>query len=166
MADKKERKKYPPGSKRGAVRLSNKTEVSEAAGKRDIPPNTLQRRKQRKNTLPVAKSQKVLRLQREIKKLKKDLAEQKAVISMLKKVPAFFQKIAKKNKKAGLKPSGDFETDQEQRFGYGNWLFRKNGKGTAAEPWPTAEELWNDPKVQKIIQDHNKSVKEKNSGIK
>ena len=26
------------------------------------------------------------------------------------------------------------------------------GKGTVAEPWPTAEELWNDPEVQEDIQ--------------
>ena len=36
------------------------------------------------------------------------------------------------------------------------------GKGTVAEPWPTAEELWNDPKVQKSIQAHNKLVKARN----
>ena len=37
------------------------------------------------------------------------------------------------------------------------------GKGTVAEPWPTAEELWNDPKVKKIIDDHNESVRQKNN---
>ena len=36
------------------------------------------------------------------------------------------------------------------------------GKGTVAEPWPTAEELWNDPEVQKSIQSHNQSVKKEN----
>ena len=36
------------------------------------------------------------------------------------------------------------------------------GKGTVAEPWPTAEDLWNDPEVQKSIQDHNKLVKKIN----
>ena len=40
------------------------------------------------------------------------------------------------------------------------WLFRS--KGTVAEPWPTAEELWNDPEVQKSIQAHNQSVKKRN----
>ena len=33
------------------------------------------------------------------------------------------------------------------------------GKGTVAEPWPTAEELWNDPKVRKIIKDHHNLIK-------
>ena len=32
------------------------------------------------------------------------------------------------------------------------------GKGTVSEPWPTAEELWNDPKVQKAIKTHNAEV--------
>ena len=36
------------------------------------------------------------------------------------------------------------------------------GKGTVAEPWPTAEELWNAPEVQRSIQDHNQSVKKPN----
>ena len=35
------------------------------------------------------------------------------------------------------------------------------GKGTVSEPWPTAEELWNDPEVQKSIQNHNQSVEKK-----
>ena len=33
------------------------------------------------------------------------------------------------------------------------------GKGTASEPFPTAKELWNDPKVRKIIDRHNELVK-------
>ena len=37
-----------------------------------------------------------------------------------------------------------------------------HGKGTVAEPWPTAEELWNDPEVQQSIQSHNQSVKQVN----
>ena len=52
--------------------------------------------------------------------------------------------------------------EKEESLGYGNWLFRT--KGTVAEPWPTAKELWEDPEVQKIIQAHNKSVKEKKRG--
>ena len=46
---------------------------------------------------------------------------------------------------------------QKQKSAWANWLFRK--KGTAAEPWPTAEELWNDPEVKKAINAHNESVK-------
>ena len=37
-----------------------------------------------------------------------------------------------------------------------------HGKGTVSEPWPTAEELWNDPEVQKSIQNHNQFVKKRN----
>ena len=69
--------------------------------------------------------------------------------------------MSNQNKKAGLKSSSDFETDQEQKFGYGNWLLRK-GKGTAAEPWPTAEELWNNPKVQKALENHRELIKKRN----
>lgn len=53
------------------------------------------------------------------------------------------------------------ETEKKkQKTGYGNWLFRK--EGTAAEPWPTAEELWKDSDVQKSIKNHNESVKKRN----
>ena len=65
-----------------------------------------------------------------------------------------------KNKRAGLKPSGDLEKKREQGYGYGKWLFRK--KGTAAEPWPTAEDLWNDPKVQKALKNHRELIKKRN----
>ena len=48
----------------------------------------------------------------------------------------------------------------KKKLGYGNWwLFRK--EGTAAEPWPTAEELWNDPEVKQAIKAHNESVRQK-----
>ena len=45
----------------------------------------------------------------------------------------------------------------KEKTGYGNRLFRK--EGTAAEPWPTAEDLWNDPEVKSAINVHNESVK-------
>ena len=45
---------------------------------------------------------------------------------------------------------------KQQESGYGWWLFRK--KGTAAEEWPTAEELWNDPNVQKAIKTHRELI--------
>ena len=38
---------------------------------------------------------------------------------------------------------------KKRKTGYGGWLFRT--KGTVAEPWPTGEELLNDPQVQKEI---------------
>ena len=52
-----------------------------------------------------------------------------------------------KDKKQKLKSKCNFEKNQERNSGYGRWLFRT--KGTAAEPWPTAEELWNDPEGAK-----------------
>ena len=54
------------------------------------------------------------------------------------------------------------ETKQKNNNnGYVNWwLFRK--KGTVAEPWPTAEELWKDPKVQATVKAHNRLVKARN----
>ena len=96
MANKKERRKYPLDFKQDAVQLSNKIGVAEAAGKLDVPLSTLQRWRQLKNTLPVEKSQDVLRLQLEIKKLKKELTEQKAVNGMLRKATAFFSRESEK----------------------------------------------------------------------
>ena len=57
------------------------------------------------------------------------------------------------------KPTQETE-EKTQKSGYGNWLFRK--EGTAAEPWPTAEDLWNDPEVKNAINAHNESVKKRN----
>ena len=47
--------------------------------------------------------------------------------------------------------------DQEPTF----WEWLIHGKGTVSEPWPTAEELWADPEVQKSIQEHNRSVRKR-----
>ena len=58
----------------------------------------------------------------------------------------------------------DRNKEKKQNTGYGNWLFRT--KGTAAEPWPTAEELWNDPGVKKIIKAHNAEVRKRNGSSK
>ena len=49
---------------------------------------------------------------------------------------------------------------KKKESNYAWWLFRT--KGTAEEPWPTAEELWNDPKVKKIIENHNEEVDKRN----
>lgn len=57
--------------------------------------------------------------------------------------------------------------EREEELGYGKWLFRN--KGTAAEPWPTAEELWHDPDVKSAIEAHNKIIEKrmkKNKSIK
>ena len=58
------------------------------------------------------------------------------------------------------KPTQEIK-ERTQKLGYGNWLFRK--EGTAAEPWPTAEELWNDPEVKSAIKAHNEAVNIDNS---
>ena len=51
---------------------------------------------------------------------------------------------------------------EEQKKKPTYWERVIQGKGTVAERWPTAEELWNDPEVQKSIQNHNQSVKKTN----
>ena len=53
---------------------------------------------------------------------------------------------------------------QKQKAGYGNWLFRK--EGTAAEPWPTADDLWNDPDIKKAVKLHNAEVQKRNGSPK
>ena len=96
MADKKERRKYPPDFKQDAVQLTNKIGVAQAADKLDIPLSTLKRWRYLKSVIPVEQSQNIFRLQLEIKRLKKELTEQKAIISMLRKVPDFFSKETEK----------------------------------------------------------------------
>lgn len=51
---------------------------------------------------------------------------------------------------------------EEQKKKPTYWERVIHGKGTVSEDWPTAEELWNDPEVQKSIQTHNQSVKTTN----
>ena len=48
-------------------------------------------------------------------------------------------------------------TKKEQSPKLGGWLF--NVKGTVAEPWPTAEELWEDPEVQEEIKKFEEAIK-------
>ena len=53
------------------------------------------------------------------------------------------------------------QNGRERKSGYVNWwLFRT--KGTVAEPWSSAEELWNNPDIQEEIQYHNNLVRSKN----
>ena len=42
------------------------------------------------------------------------------------------------------------------------WQRVIHGKGTVAEEWPTAEELWNDPNIQKAIKNHNELIQKRN----
>ena len=85
------RRKYAQEFKQDALELAEKIGVSNAARKLNISLSCLQRWKCQKN-LPIEKSQDVLKLQREIKKLKKELAEEKATVEILKKATAFFSK--------------------------------------------------------------------------
>ena len=50
---------------------------------------------------------------------------------------------------------------KEKKNKYVNWWLFRN-KGTVAEPWSTAEELWDNPKVQEAIKNHNNLVKNRN----
>ena len=59
--------------------------------------------------------------------------------------------------KKAKKASSQDEKDKKPTY----WERVIHGKGTVAEPWPTAEELWNDPKVQKAIQNHNELIRRK-----
>ena len=61
----------------------------------------------------------------------------------------FFKREKKENKSK--------EKNKEPTY----WERVIHGKGTVAEPWPTAEELWKDPEVQKSIQAHNQLVRKK-----
>ena len=92
MEKKTERRKYPLDFKRDAVKMSEKIGVSEASDQLGVPLSTLQRWKYKKNKLPVEKSTDILRLQLEIKNLKKKLIEKDALIEMLKKVTIFFSR--------------------------------------------------------------------------
>lgn len=91
MKRAKIRRKYSPEFKQDAVKLAERIGVSNAAGQLDIHPNNLHKWKAPKK-LFIEKSQDVLRLQIEIKRLKKELAEEKAIVEFLKKATAFFSK--------------------------------------------------------------------------
>ena len=85
------RRRYAPEFKQDALELAEKIGVSNAARKLNISLSCLQRWKCQKN-IPIEKSQDVLKLQREVKKLKKELAEERATMEILKKATAFFSK--------------------------------------------------------------------------
>ena len=91
MKTVKRRRQFSPEFKQDAVKLAEKIGATAAAEKLGIHPNNLHKWKTKKN-LPVEKSQDILRLQLEVKRLKKELAEEKAVVEFLKKATAFFSK--------------------------------------------------------------------------
>ena len=83
------RRKYLPEFKQDAIKLSDRIGVVQASTQLDIPLSNLQNWRSKKN-IPVEKSQDVIELQREVKRLKKELTEKNAVVEMLKKATAFF----------------------------------------------------------------------------
>ena len=88
---KKERRKYSEEYKKEALELSKKLGISGASRKLEVSLSNLQRWKSQKDT-PVEKSQDVVKLQSEVRRLKKELSEEKAIVQMLKKATAFFSK--------------------------------------------------------------------------
>ena len=60
--------------------------------------------------------------------------------------------------KTEQKNNQEEQKDQQPTY----WERVIKGKGTVAEPWPTAEELWNDPVVKQSIDAHNNSIKDEN----
>ena len=88
---KKERRKYSQEYRQEALELAKKLGISEASRKLDISLSNFQRWKSQKNT-PVEKFQDIVKLQSEVRRLKKELAEEKAIVEMLKKATVFFSK--------------------------------------------------------------------------
>lgn len=83
------RRQYLPEFKQDAVKLSDNIGVVSASEKLDVPLSTIQRWRCKKH-IPIEKSQDIIKLQGEVKRLKKELAEKNAVVEMLKKATAFF----------------------------------------------------------------------------
>ena len=85
------RRRYAPEFKQDALELAERIGVSNTARKLNISLSCLQRWKCQKN-IPIEKSQDVLKLQMEVKRLKKELAEEKTTVEILKKATIFFSK--------------------------------------------------------------------------
>ena len=93
---KRKNRKYSQEYKQEAVELAKKLGLSEASRKLEIPLSNLERWKSGKNSYSIEKSQDIVKLQSEVKRLKKELAEEKAIVEMLKKATAFFSKEREK----------------------------------------------------------------------
>jgi len=83
-------KKYTQEFKEQAVELSQKIGTSEASRKLDIPLSNLQRWRSKGHTRNSTSD--VLKLQKENKRLKKELEEERMIVDMLKKTTAYFSK--------------------------------------------------------------------------
>ena len=83
------RRRYPSEFKQDAIKLSDRIGAVQASTQLDIPLSNLQKWRSKKN-VPIERSQDVIELQREVKRLKKELVEKNAIVEMLKKATAFF----------------------------------------------------------------------------
>ena len=86
-----DRRIYSPEFKQDAIKLAENIGLGQAAKKLNIPLSCLQMWKCQKN-IPIERSQDVVKLQVEVKRFKKELAEEKAIVEMLKKATAFFSR--------------------------------------------------------------------------
>ena len=82
MRKAKRRRQFAPGFKQDAVKLAEKIDATAVAEKSGIHPNNLHKWKTKKN-LPIEKSQDILRLQPEIKRLKTEPAEKRPVLILV-----------------------------------------------------------------------------------
>ncbi len=64
-----------------------------------------------------------------------------------------------KPSKTNLAKSEEFQNARKDKQGCFSSFKRWLVKGTVAEPWPTAEELWEDPEVQKEIKKFEEAIK-------
>lgn len=94
MSTKK--RKYTPEFKKEAVKLSYEIGVEDAAIKLGIPVGNVNRWRYSKKSGVTEKSNDYLSLQAEVRKLKKQLAEEKEINEILKKTTAYFSQITKK----------------------------------------------------------------------
>jgi len=93
---KRKNRKYSEEYKQEAVELAKKLGVSEASRKLEILHSNLERWKSGKSSYSIEKSQDIVKLQSEVRRLKKELSEEKAVVEMLKKATTFFSKESEK----------------------------------------------------------------------
>lgn len=91
MKEVTSRRRYSLEFKQDAIKLAESIGVGETAKKLNVLLSSLQRWKCQKN-IPIEKSQDVVKLQREVKRLKKELSQEKAIVEMLKKATAFFSR--------------------------------------------------------------------------
>ena len=90
--NKKVRRKYTADFKKEAVQLAENIGASQACRRLEICENNLHRWKKGIKNLGIEQSQDVLKLQLEVRRLKKELSEEKAIVEMLKKQQLFFQR--------------------------------------------------------------------------